>query len=367
MNTTQERHHHGCIPDDDAVSRILIGFDGFVDTVIHPVLRRLSRDSFTQIPTLKALAQKIANASHKNANIELVVDSTYLGGNAPILSTALAHLGHPSTLIGCCGFPNITKVFKPLEELGIRLLSFASPGQTDAIECSDGKLLLGKMGEINDITLENAMERLSQNRFKSLLQNAEVLGAVNWTMMPLVQEFFCYLLSNKEILKSNPRKQLFVDLADPAKRTKKDLIHCLKTLTHLNDLVDVTLGLNRAESQQVASVLHFSSSSLLHTAQNIATLLKLHTVVIHSSSEAAICSGPFSTSIPVPYCKKPTRTTGAGDTFNAGYISGLVENDPIVRRLQKAIAASNIWIRTGLRPTQESSEAFITEHLLPSS
>jgi hypothetical protein len=243
-------------------------------------------------------------------------------------------------------------------------MSFANPGHTDAIECSDGKLLLGKMKELNTIYLEDVLQRLSPNLFKNCLKKAEILAVANWTMMPLVEEFLYYLLSNKEILDSTPKKQLFVDLADPAKRTKKDLIHCLKTLTKLNNLIEITLGLNMAESQQIASVLGFPSLSILQTAQNIATALKLNTIIIHSSSEAAICSGPFSTAIKIPHCKKPVRTTGAGDTFNAGYLSGLIQHDPIVRRLQKAIAASNVWIRTGLRPTQESTEAFITEQLL---
>lgn len=350
--------------NDQGASSILIGFDGFVDSVIHPVHRRLNKVRFTPISTLKAFAQKIASASHKNANIELVVAATHLGGNAPILATALAHLGYPSTLLGCCGFPTISSIFQPMEELGIHLLSFANPGATDAIECSDGKLLLGKMGEIQEISLEKAMQRIAPGLFERAIEKARLLAIVNWTMMPLVEEFFHYLLSFKAILTSNPRKQLFVDLADPAKRTKKDLLHCLKTLSTLNELIDVTLGLNWAESQQVASVLGCASFTPLQTSQDIASQLKLNTVVIHSSTEVAFSSGPFSTAIPVPYCKKPIRTTGAGDTFNAGYLAGLIQNDPIVRRLQKAIAASNIWIRTGSRPTQEACESFIEEHLL---
>jgi hypothetical protein len=344
-------------------SQVFVGFDGFVDAVIHPVHRRLSRSRFCQFPTLKAFAQKIAAASHKNANIELVVAATHLGGNAPILSTALAHLGYPSTLVGCCGYPILNDLFEPLERLKIRILSFANPGFTDAIECSDGKLLLGKMNGINELCLNDLLQRLSPSLFKASIEKAHIIAAVNWTMMPLVEEFFLYLLSNKKLLKASSRKQLFVDLADPAKRTKKDLHHCLKLLSMLNTFTDVTLGLNKAESQQVASALKLPASSILHNAENIAAALKIHTVIIHSSSETAVCSGPFSTSIHVPFCKKPVRTTGAGDTFNAGYISGLIEDDPIVRRLQKGIAASNVWIRTGLRPTMESAKAFIAEHL----
>jgi hypothetical protein len=112
-------------------------------------------------------------------------------------------------------------------------------------------------------------------------------------MMPLVGEFFRYLLSNKECISTSPKKQLFIDLADPAKRSKKDLAHCLKTLTKLSEFLDITLGLNKAESLQVASTLGFSSTSMLDAAQHIATQLNLPTVVIHSSSEVAISSKPL--------------------------------------------------------------------------
>ena len=67
-----------------ATQRITIGLDGFVDEIISVVDKRESADTFTRVPTLAAMGQRISAAAGKSTNIELVVERLKLGGNGPI-------------------------------------------------------------------------------------------------------------------------------------------------------------------------------------------------------------------------------------------------------------------------------------------
>jgi hypothetical protein len=182
---------------------VLIGFDGFIDTLLHCVDQRTGPHTFKRLATIPLFSKKVQQASHQSANIEVVTVEQTLGGNAPLLAQALLSLGVPSTLIGACGYPDIHPLFRPLQERGIALYSFAPPALTDALEFTDGKLLLGDMGLLNTITVEEAFRRLPSQRIPSLLAAAEMLVTVNWTMMPLVEQFWDYLLENSHLLCKN--------------------------------------------------------------------------------------------------------------------------------------------------------------------
>ena len=331
---------------------MLVGFDGFIDTLLHCVDQRTGPHTFKRLSTISLFSKKIQQAAHQSANIEVVTKEQTLGGNAPLLARALASLGIPSTLIGTCGYPDVHTLFHPLQEYGIALHSFAPPGLTDALEFTDGKLMLGDMGELSAITVKEAFRRLPPQLIPSLLSTAEMLVTVNWTMMPLVEQFWDYLLENSHLIKNRPG--LFVDLADPAKRPVTALKKALKRLHQLQTLCHVTLGLNRSESDQVCAALKLRPSSLQKNAEQILKALSLSSVVVHSHCEVAVAYIGGSASLAVPLIKRPARSTGAGDTFNAGYIAGLLRHLPPEKSLKAAVAASGTFVKTGHPPTEKT-------------
>jgi sugar/nucleoside kinase (ribokinase family) len=348
----------------DTTSRVLIGFDGFIDTLLHCVEQRLGPHSFKRLSSIPRFSQKVRAASSHSANIECVVKEQSIGGNAPLLARALATLGHKGTLIGACGYPSKNPIFDPLATLGLTIHSFADPGLTDALEFTDGKLLLGKMGELNHLTLQEIRQRLPCNLIDSLIEHAEILATVNWTMMPMVGEFWEYLLKNPRLVKKGPRKSLFVDLADPAKRPVKDLKKALSSLSELNFCCDIILGLNSSESLQVLGACRLSSSpSLQINAEKIASALQLSSVVIHTHPEVAVATlkgeDISSYGLCVPICKNPVRSTGAGDTFNAGFLAGVLQHRSPLLCLKMAAAASNVFVRTGVPPTPKTMKAWL--------
>ena len=67
-----------------------VGLDGFVDEIIHVVDKRLDVGRFERIPTIQGYADRIAEASGRSTNMELVTQRIKLGGNGPIMANALA-------------------------------------------------------------------------------------------------------------------------------------------------------------------------------------------------------------------------------------------------------------------------------------
>jgi fructose-1-phosphate kinase PfkB-like protein len=338
--------------------KILVGFDGFVDSLFSCVKKRFSPERFQQIPTISEFSEIIRGAASQSINIECVLQEKTLGGNAPLLAQALASLGQEVHLVGCCGKSTTSSLFLPLEEYGCHITTFAEPGETHALEFKDGKLLLGNMNELSSITLKNCLSKVSSAHLKSLVREASVIATVNWTMMPLVSEFWEWLLKNPNLLRSTPKKILFVDLADPKKRTLLDLKKALSQLSQLQKHVRVVLGLNRSESHQVCHALKITPPpSLEETANKIISTLPIDTVVIHTHEIVAAASDT-SCSIGVPFCSHPLRSTGAGDVFNAGFLHGLLLQKPLFECLQIAIATSGIWVRTNKPPTLISIREF---------
>jgi hypothetical protein len=112
-------------------SRILVGLDGFVDTILHVVRTRESVTKYTRLTAMKDFAGQIAAAAGQSGNIELVTQMVKLGGNGPILANALVSYGAKVTYLGNLGLPNLHPVFAEFARRA-RVISIAEPGLTDA-------------------------------------------------------------------------------------------------------------------------------------------------------------------------------------------------------------------------------------------
>ena len=61
----------------------LVGFDGFVDEIIHLVDERKDINEFERIKTMTAFADRIKQAAGKSCNIEMVINQAKLGDIQP--------------------------------------------------------------------------------------------------------------------------------------------------------------------------------------------------------------------------------------------------------------------------------------------
>src|SRR6185369_16858113 len=131
--------------------------------------------------------------------------------------------------------------------------SIAEPGYTDAIEFEDGKIMLGKHQSLKQMNWENIKTRFGLDKFVTHFGSADLVGFVNWTMLTAMSDIWSSLL--KEICPEleGPRRKLFVDLADPEKRTQEDILRALELITAFQKHFDVILGLNEKESHEIAT------------------------------------------------------------------------------------------------------------------
>jgi sugar/nucleoside kinase (ribokinase family) len=357
----QLRNHRDRIGSRSA----LVGLDGFVDTIVSPVaLRRSKGDDFVPMTAIEEFGRRVMAAAGKSTNIELYPRTEKLGGNGPIMANALLATGLRVTYVGAVGDPVVHPVFADMASRA-RTFSLGAAASTTALEFHDGKLMLGMMRCLDDITYERICTVMGETAFHAELSGASLVALVNWTMIPNMTAIFAELADRVlPQLAPSPDRIFFFDLADPEKRSVQDLQDALATIGRFRKFGQVTLGLNFKEAQQVAAALectapHETEDSLRQVAAEIRSQLGLATVVVHPRESAACATAAGTAWVPGPYTATPLITTGAGDHFNAGFTTGQLLGLEPEACLTLGVCMSGYYVRTGESPTLAALETFL--------
>lgn len=332
-----------------------VGLDGFVDDILHVVDKRESAEKYQRLTTIAKLAERLAAAAGQSTNVEMVSQLKKLGGNGPIMANALASFGLKVTYLGILGYPNLHPVFA---DFGKRATvhSIAEPGYTDALEFEDGKLMFGKHESLKQMNWENIKGRFGLDKFSTQFKTADLVGFVNWTMLTHMSEIWAAVL--KEICPGiqGARRKLFVDLADPEKRTKEDIAHALELVAAFQKHFDVILGLNEKEGYEIGRNLGLRIDD--HTPEGLQKLCReihqrvlVESLIIHPTAYA-LASGPDGLAlVEGPFTPKPKITTGAGDHFNSGFCLGKLIGLTTEGCLLTGVTTSGFYVRTGQSPS----------------
>lgn len=337
---------------------VLIGFDGFVDEIIRLVDTRQSQEAYTPIPTISAFGERVSAAAGLSCNIEMVTEQIKLGGNGPIMANNLVEQGYAITYCGALGADGVIHpVFQEFVDRCEEAVTLADPGHSEALEFDDGKVIMGKMTQLANVNWDSVLAQLPEERLKAILEKMDLIGCVNWTMLPNMNSILTGL--GKLLKERSTRAKLFIDLTDPKKRSKEDIADVLRILSEIQSGVDVVLGLNENESKQVATVLFgYEGDDLSGRAQKIRTHLGLYQVVIHPTHSACAASAEGEWVVEGPFTPKPKLTTGAGDNFNAGYCNGLLTGLPPEACLMTGVCSSGFYVRNCRSATRPELEAF---------
>jgi hypothetical protein len=350
--------------------KMVLGFDGFVDEIIHVVDKRLDSEHFRRVDTIGQLAERIGKASGLSTNIELVSTLQKIGGNGPIMANAMA-INHPQiTYIGALGYPTVDAVFAPMKAT-MELHTIAINGHTDALEFDDGKLMLGKMSTLRDVTYERMIETIGEDRLVKLLDEADLFATVNWSMLPNMTDLMRKLIAHilPQLSKRDNLPYLFIDLADPEKRENEEIREMLSLLQEFSPAFRVVLGLNKKEAYDIANVLElFDATSLSHMQVALEDLnqalydhLGIHAVVIHPVDRSCcVVDGVFYEE-EGPYIKKPRLSTGAGDNFNAGFMLGLLLGLRPDQALLTGMGTSGYYVRNAKSPKFKELTSFLVD------
>ncbi|MEI6350139.1 MAG: PfkB family carbohydrate kinase [Verrucomicrobiota bacterium] len=346
-----------------AKTKVLVGLDGFVDTIIHVVGKRASATEYTRMATISEFAKRVGEAAGLSANFEFVTQMVKLGGNGPIMANALGSYGAKITYVGNLGHPAVHPVFADFAKRA-RVISIAEPGYTDAIEFEDGKLMCGKHDSLRQVDWANLIKHIPEAQLIELFEESALIALVNWTMLPLMGAIWQKIQSRIAPKLTGEKRWLFFDLADPAKRTQEDIAAALDLIVKFQKHFRVILGLNLQEGRQIGTVLGInppddSPEQVTKHAARIQQKLEIDTVVIHPTAFAAGADATGSMHVPGPFTPKPKITTGAGDHFNAGFCTGRLLGGDLGVSLQIGVATSGYYVRQAKSPRIEDLKKFL--------
>ena len=345
-------------------ARLLIGLDGFVDSIIRVVDKRHSGESFDPIHTIDAFSKRVAKAAGRSANLETVVERQKLGGNGPIMASALVAYGAKVRYIGNLGHPKIHPVFAEFAKK-CDAISVAEPSYTDALEFDDGKLMLTKPSALLDLTWKNLKQKVGGDKLLKYFQEADFIALNNWTQIPFMSEIWVEIQKDIAPKLTGEKRTIFFDLSDPEKRTPEDVKAGMELISGFERHFHAILGLNESEARQIAEVLGIAragkGAGLAELAAQIRERLKISVVVIHPREYAVAADPDGETLVDGPFCAKPLISTGAGDHFNAGFLLGRILGGDLDAALQIGVATSGFYVRTAKSPALADLRKFLKE------
>jgi hypothetical protein len=348
---------------DPSKSKVLVGLDGFVDLIIDVVDKRTGPEDYTRVETIAALGERISRAAGLSSNLELVVRQEKLGGNGPIMANAMLETGCAVTYIGNLGRPAVHPVFADMAKRCKACYSLAAPGTTDALEFRDGKVMVGKHQSLKEVTYDRMLEVVGKDKLRKLWEESNLVALTNWTMLTAQTEIWKRLHKDFGSAKTPSGAVLFTDLADPEKRSAKEVGEAVRFLKSFRKTHRVVLGVNQKESMEVSGALglKFKPEEIEKNAATLRKELDLDAVVIHPTRNAACATEKGSAMVDGPFCQNPKLTTGAGDNFNAGFCVGLLAGLEPREMLAAGVANSGFYVRNGKSATSKDLVSFLEQ------
>jgi len=244
--------------------------------------------------------------------------------------------------------------------------SLCDPAFTTAVEFTDGKIMLGLLKSLDEITFARMLQVLGEGPLFDLLSRADLVALVNWTMIPNMTAVLEELVGRVFPILPPRERIFFFDLADPEKRSPADLAQALRAIARFQAFGRVTLGLNLKEAQQVVGALGLGEEAedepgVRAMARKIRQALGVGTVVIHPKESAGCATRDGTWWVPGPYTDKPLLTTGAGDHFNAGFVTGQLLGLGPEACLGLGVCTSGFYVRSARSPSLGDLESFLAQ------
>ena len=352
-------------------NKVLLGFDGFVDEIIHVVDKRIDADNYTRITTMKEYAKRIDKGSGLNTNIELVSIQKKIGGNGPILANALINYGMNVSYIGALGYPETNPIYKDFVR-GCNAFSITDPSHTEAYEFTDGKIIASKLEPFNNVTWENIIGTVGRERFIEIASDCSLIGMENWTMLPHLSDIWKHFLEEvAPVMKEAGNlkdKTVFFDIADPEKRCSEDILEAMELITKFkNTGFNTVLGLNRKESLELLSLFEGKEYTgegieLGDICRMLTKYLPVDILLLHHAKQAVCMDNGNVYEQNSFFIENPVIATGAGDTFNSGFILGYMNGCTPEECLLCGNGAAGYYISHGKQPSCKELVTFIKEN-----
>ncbi|HUX99139.1 MAG TPA: PfkB family carbohydrate kinase [Candidatus Deferrimicrobium sp.] len=351
--------------------QVLLGIDGYIDNIISVIRVRHSHLEYEVIENIAEWAERIAQSAGSSTSIERIIRKVSAGGFTCNVGKALSTLcGRTQNihLIGAFGVPVMMDLFQEqlVDTYQCVAYSVGNPGQTDAYEFSDGKIMMSNFENINRLDWKQILSYLKLEFLINEFEASQLWGLGYWSASPHLSEIFSALQKNilPNLSISSKNKFLILDLSDLKKKPRSQMNELINLLRHFEDYVQTVLFLNDRELEDLGSGLQETSSKdPLTLTQLIQQNLNLSFVIAHSPKMAAIASERTQNIILNAFTSAPQFTTSAGDHFSAGVSYAMLAKFPVEILPLLGNCAASFFVRKGSSPTSQDLKQFLTHYI----
>lgn len=329
-----------------AGKRVVVGFDGFTDTIVRPLRQAADGDTPAQaFDTIRAFGEFLIGKAEKSCSIELQVESRQLGGNLPFLSRGAGGLGLD---VSCIGMLGDGAVEEPFRQMPCTLYPYAPSGQSTCLEFRDGKVLLA-----SDCTLPGDAWELvlgaTDGKAPALLAEADLIALVNWSELSFSHGLWQRTLD--VIGAADKTRFAFFDLCDVSRKTDAQIDAVLRLIGGFAQKRTAILSLNENEAHTVAARLLGGLDEIGKIAQAVRARYGIDEVIVHTVRDSLLCTPRGVTRRKTHFVEQPRISTGAGDNFNAASCFAAVLRLADGERLAVANAFAHFYISQGVNPS----------------
>jgi hypothetical protein len=328
---------------------VVAGFDAFVDDVWDVVDCRESPETYDAVATISDFADWAAASAGRSGSRESVLVERAAGGCSINLGDGLMALDFPLHAFVGVGnppdpaFADFSRRCASLHPAGIE------PGRAAVYEFRDGKLMFCSFSHFTNLTPVHFERTGLGARLRESVTDARALVLTSWSVYPHMTGCWEYL--QREALAGLPNRPLiFLDVADPASRSRGDIQSMLSALGGFEKIGPAVLSLNLNEANRLGAACDLPPANpepaeLLKLAGALREHTGISEVGIHLVDRAVSASASGAYHVTGPYCANPRKSVGAGDRFNAGWLAAHLLDLPPEASLLFASAVSGFFVR----------------------
>ncbi len=326
------------------MQKVFVGFDGFIDLMVRPVKCRYSDGRAEYFTTIEEFSHYISMAAGKSADIELEEKFRKFGGNGPIIANALADFNLD---VMCMGAFDLSEA-SAYEGFSDRVtkINLGKPALCTAYEFQDGKLMFSDLTPMHNINWKLISKKVNMGQLKSYLSLASLVVMADWSNGLFMTEVWRETLSMLTGTHDSHKPMVFVDFADPFKRTDTDINSVLQLLREKAECLNIHVGMNLNEAIHICRILDIPFDDVLRACIEIAGKLGV-TAVVHTLDQAYAADRNELQISHGAFIEVPVVSTGGGDHFNAGYCCALIEGRTLKEAIQWGNRSANYYVSTG--------------------
>lgn len=260
------------------------------------------------------------------------------------------------------GYPEIRPVFKDLHPL-VSPVSICEPGETNALEFNDGKVMLSEMTSFKELNWCALLINPGHDRILEEMNSSDLIALVDWANLVHCSNIWEGIY--KDILPAlKEPKKFFFDIADPSRSSKEELEEVLEIIASYSSYGDMYLGINENETYILYEKIFgmpANDISLQEAGGEIYKLMNITGLLIHPVDRSLMITSLGTAEEKGKVVAELKISTGGGDNFNAGFCLGLLLGYSTEESMITGMATSGFYVKYGKSPAVGEIAGYLEE------